>query len=476
MHFNWLHLTDFHQGMGDQDWLWPNVREEFFRDLKRLYEKSGPWDLILFTGDLSNRGDPREFERFDRELEKLRSELKKIDAACAPMLLAVPGNHDLVRPSLKNPIVKHLARWGDDADVMDEFWTAPECDYRQAIDAAFAGYQHWWDSASAPVAGLQHGLLPGDFSVTIEKDGARLGIVGLNTAFLQLADGDYQGKLALHTRQFHAACGGSGPDWAHAHHACLLMTHHGPSWLNEDSRQQLDGEIAAYGRFALHLFGHAHETALLALSQDGAETRHQFQGRSLFGLEHYQEVRAGVATPKRDRSHGYAAGRIEILAHDRRGRLTLWPRLAHRQGAQLRLVPDPNVALTEEQHTVPLSFDLRAPYSGGQENGSESSDDGAHPGGRWDMQRLDRTGVLAELACIFDEQRAAHALLERAGFPRQHLPRFGDRTPALFWEGVCQQVLNGRMPGGIDALLSEAAREYPANARFRAWGQRRSAP
>ena len=32
--------------MPGQKWLWPNMQEEFFRDLARLHEKAGPWDLI----------------------------------------------------------------------------------------------------------------------------------------------------------------------------------------------------------------------------------------------------------------------------------------------------------------------------------------------------------------------------------------------------------------------------------------------
>jgi hypothetical protein len=36
--FSWLHLTDLHQGMKAQDWLWPGVKEIFFQDLERLHD------------------------------------------------------------------------------------------------------------------------------------------------------------------------------------------------------------------------------------------------------------------------------------------------------------------------------------------------------------------------------------------------------------------------------------------------------
>jgi hypothetical protein len=316
MHFSWLHLTDFHCGESDQDWLWPNMREEFFRDLERVYHKTGPWDLILFTGDLTNRGTAEEFKRFDQELAKLRQRLKALAPApgADPVFLAVPGNHDLIRPQAREPVVKHLTSWGADGDVIEDFWTNRACEYRQVIETAFADYSRWWGDKTAGVLAFRPGLLPGDFSATIEKDGARLGILGLNTAFLQLADGNHRGRLALHTRQFHGACGGSGPEWTRSHHACLLLTHHPPTWLDAGSQRQLDGEITSYGRFALHLFGHAHETALSTLTEDGAETRRRFQARSLFGLAYYQEIREGQSETKQDRSHGYAAARLTITA------------------------------------------------------------------------------------------------------------------------------------------------------------------
>jgi len=593
MHFNWLHLTDFHQGMRDQDWLWPNMQEEFFRDLERLHAKTGPWDLILFTGDLSDRGNPQEYVRFEQEMGKLRRRLNEIAPGTRPLFLAVPGNHDLIRPAAKDPLVKLLNRWGEDPDVAQEFWTDGTCGYRQVIDTAFAGYTGWWEAQAAHLPGYRRGLLPGDFSATIEKEGARLGILGLNTAFLQLGDGDYQGRLALHARQFHGACGGSGPEWARGHHVCLLLTHHSPAWLDQDSRGQLDGQIASYGRFALHLFGHAHETALRQLSEGGTETRRQFQGRSLFGLEHYQEIRNGKVEPKVDRSHGYAAGQLRIESQDT-GNLVLWPRRAWPQGGQLALVAEPDIKLPTDEHTRPLPFDLLQPYrrpGGGPGGGPGGPGTGptaiaitldigldelsspllrrmidaiqqiggsvqlrliqpgsvrlllvgdaadirriedAYRAGQlatlagtrvrdiqgvaalppeaaarlpldlllsqaqtryragtqapaaqpaaarpWDLQRLRRDGILDELAQVFDQQSAAHALLEHAGFPRRHLAPFGTGTPAQFWESVCREVMNGRMDGGMDALLAEAADEYPGNGVFRPWRREQSAP
>ena len=49
--------------MDTQSWLWPGVKDFFLDDLNRLYERCGPWDLVLFTGDITQHGLPDEFDR-----------------------------------------------------------------------------------------------------------------------------------------------------------------------------------------------------------------------------------------------------------------------------------------------------------------------------------------------------------------------------------------------------------------------------
>ncbi len=273
--FNWLHLTDFHQGMNEQDWIWPNVKESFFADLNKLYDKYGPWDLVLFTGDLTQRGSAEEFQKLDEILTQLWEQFDKL--GCSLKLLAVPGNHDLVRPN-KNPLIKLLRYWNNEPEVQNEFWRDPESPYRQIITEAFQNYTDWLTRQPLTVDNLHLGLLPGDCSVTIEKGAAKLGIVGLNTSFLQLTGDNYEGKLVLHTHQFHHACGGDGPEWIKKHHACLLMTHHPPTWLTPKSREEhLNGGIVAQGCFAVHLCGHLHGTNSQYIAKGGTRTRYIWQ-------------------------------------------------------------------------------------------------------------------------------------------------------------------------------------------------------
>lgn len=163
--FSWLHLTDLHCGMKGQSWRWPNVRETVFDGLKKLHDKCGSWDLVLFTGDLTQKGNKDEFDRVDEILRELWDKFKEL--GFCPEFLAIPGNHDLVRPSdedKEKPAVKLLLQWENQLDIHGQFWDNPNSDYRQVVTTAFKNYTDWWEKQLFKPAQINQGILPGDFS------------------------------------------------------------------------------------------------------------------------------------------------------------------------------------------------------------------------------------------------------------------------------------------------------------------------
>ena len=338
--FNWLHLTDLHFGLRGQASLWPNVREVFWSDLEKLHDKSGPWDAVLFTGDLVQSGTEAEFiELEDKVLGPLWAHLAKL-GSIQPALLAVPGNHDLVRPDSKKPkaALRLMLQKNGFAEIAEEFWSDPNCEYREIIAASFANYQKWAQK-NILNKGLKitQGILPGDFAATLDvltDDGTplRIGIAGLNTTFLQLANGNFTKRLVLDSKQLHRACGEDLPAWAKAHDACILMTHQGPDWLEETSATEAYTELNPAGRFAVHLFGHMHVNTLRSTATGGGNIVRHWQGNSLFGLEKFGDP------PQSERRHGYGAGRIEFDTDG--ASIRHWPRRAIKDANGWRFDPD----------------------------------------------------------------------------------------------------------------------------------------
>lgn len=326
--FRWLHLTDFHLGMEQHEDYWPNVEQAFFDDLTSLLKDQPPLDIVLFTGDLIFQGKSEKFTELEVWLNKLWKKLD--DLGHRPRLLAVPGNHELVRPKEDDdPIALSLqSNWGDDR-VQNAFWNKPDSVYRKFVDQAFSAYTDWWDNTAIPKPdNIVKGRLPGEFSVVCVKDGIRIGLIGLNSAYRHLDD-QAKENLTLELRQFNEACGGKGADWCNANHLNLLLTHHPVSWLSEAARVGFHREIHAPAeRFALHLCGHLHENELAGHSSGGGTARVLGQSASLFGFEKQKD---GTT----QRSHGYAIGEIKI--ENKTASWRLWPRKAELKDDQTRL-------------------------------------------------------------------------------------------------------------------------------------------
>jgi tetratricopeptide (TPR) repeat protein len=316
--FRWLHLTDLHVGMPGQASLWPNMEEIFLKDLAYLREQVGPWDLVLFTGDLTQCGAKSEFDELDRLLQRFWDRFK--EWGFTPEFFAVPGNHDLVRPAnTSDPALITLLHNWSLSDVQNPFWDDAASPQRALVTRAFQHFTDWWERTVIPKpAKLQCGLLPGDCAATVKAGTYKLGLVGLNSAFLQLGKGDFEGKLHLDVRQLHTACCGNGADWTRQHDLCLLLTHHPVQWLHVNGQKHFADEIhAPPERFALHFFGHMHEGNLSFFSHGGGIERRRLQGASLFGLESWGEE-------EQKREHGYSL--CELRWEDDKVRFRVWPR------------------------------------------------------------------------------------------------------------------------------------------------------
>jgi hypothetical protein len=331
-----LQFTDWHVGMAEQGWLWPNVREVLLDDLTRIHERLGGIDAVFFTGDLTQRGSPAEFDVLDRELDLIWAHLDRLGSD--PLLVAVPGNHDLTRPARRSPVVKALSAWHTDTEIRDEFWSHPDGDYQRCVREAFAPYSAWAERRTGARSSPRSGLLPGDAASVIERSGLRVGIVGLNSAFLQLTDADYERKLDLDIRQVNAVCGGDAPEWLRQNDVNFLLTHHGPEWLEPTRKKHFETEIAPPGRFALHLHGHMHEPSTRTEAVGGSRSRHRLQGASLFGLERI--LRPGGIDE--ERLHGYTACSVEIAWDGESAsggtRMQLWPRRMITKQSGLRVI------------------------------------------------------------------------------------------------------------------------------------------
>lgn len=320
---SWLHVSDLHvakESLGSGaarrpgSELWAEVLRGFFADLDEQLDSTGlrP-DLVLVTGDLAYSGAAKQYDDLDADvLRPLLAHLRS--RGCDAVLLAVPGNHDVQRPSGASKRGYRLLREYDTLDDQDEDLRDLRTELWQQRNAAFlsplfANYVAWTERSMLPglaertlpsglrIEGLHRSHLPGDLSVVAARDGLRLLLVGLNSSWIQFDGRDFKGRLHVPIEQLHAAL---SPD-EHAAlqrfdgvDASLLLMHHPRDWLSPAAARTFDGYVypARDERFSAFMFGHMHEARSETSSGNGGAMRYFYQSPSLFGLEHYGQTQA----------------------------------------------------------------------------------------------------------------------------------------------------------------------------------------
>lgn len=348
----WLHMSDLHVGMREQGWLWPRYGAQLLDDLGRIFDKAGPWDAVLFSGDMVNKGDDSEFAKLDDILERIWTKLGQL--GCKPVLITTPGNHDLSRADSMSPETIALEQYWSKEELRSDIWKAGSR-YKAFIDERFSSYVSWRQRAIAAGRHLDpssSGLFPGDNAYSFVAQGSAVGVVSLNSTWLQLGAGDYEGLLAVDPRQLMAVTDNDPDTWVASHRVNLLMTHQPAGWLHGDSLETWHSEINPTGRFDVHLFGHMHEPLLSRIAHGGSAGRRLAQSASLFGLER-------LADGTTQRVQGYAA--YSVMKEGREAALRCWPRIVIKTGDNDRkLAPDITQDL-DEDNSFGFSYESAVP-------------------------------------------------------------------------------------------------------------------
>ena len=357
----WLQVSDLHATVRRSQWSAQGERDGLRRDIEAL---DGTWDFVVATGDLTSYGSPEEFDRVDEILSSLCSWIPS-HVGRDVAVLAVPGNHDVLRPA--DPPAEAMRALRDfhrDPSVQHEFWIDPESPARRTVDRALRAYARWWERRCRNLPDnirVHQGLLPGDFTATIEVDGLRLGLAGLCSTFIQITSDDYQERLAVAPLQLAIAARGDVSAWVAAHDAAFLATHHSAHWLAGSFRSAYEETIYPEGRFLAHLSGHLHEEA--AHDPARPETAEALeQGKrvalgapSCLGLPSWETWRG----ERRHRRQGYNAYRLEDEGDSLR--LKIWYRDLTKQNkaepdVNVRVGKFPRVQISTEQAPSPLAL------------------------------------------------------------------------------------------------------------------------
>ena len=302
--FSWLHLSDLHLGPRGSRLLRPEYREALERDLRRLHKLSGPWHLVVITGDLTVSGSKREFELLNSTLESLWAFFNSLGSN--PVLLAVPGDHD----SSGQEGLTHFMEW-----------------FGQ------------WRRAGSSALNLRRGLAPGDFTATLHEEGLVVGLLGLHAAVGT--------RRYLRLEKVEESLGLKLQPWALRHDLVLLLTHESPALLDAEALDQLRQQLSVPQRLFLHLCGSRYKdwTDALHLSPE----THSIQVPAFFSDRRVDPGRLG-----------YAAVQLQWSALIRR--LRFFPRGVSVRDGEV-VVASHSLLKGAEGHDFPLVISREKPVS-----------------------------------------------------------------------------------------------------------------
>lgn len=360
---SFLHLSDLHIGDRLHQGIISKAKKVLFEDINYILKKMGTLDVVFFTGDLVQRGSKEEYDLLEIFLNELWAEFDKLGHN--PYLLCVPGNHDLVRVKDNNdPTHKVLCNWIKDDIKNDYFWEKPNS-YHTYIEERFSNYMNWYHNTSIKKPdNISYGYLPGDFSVSLNINNLKLGVVGLNSSFLQLDGGDYEGKLGIYNNQIFHIFNDKYTEWLEEQNMSVLLTHHSSSWFESRANNEYKEEIYMSESYMEHLCGHMHEPIYTSTSINGFPSKRQFITPSLFGLEVYNNSLSRI--------HGYTAGIYSFES----GKITktIWPRISiQTKSGDLKISQNEEFNLDKDSASLTETLVSRLPLDSDRTNEDSES-------------------------------------------------------------------------------------------------------
>ena len=201
---SYIHFSDLHIGQRWATQYLSNAKDIVIDDLKFICNKLGAVDVVLFTGDVVQSGSENEYDMFFEWFEDIKKCLE-CDGN-TPYYLFVPGNHDLARSvDVDNSTHKILKNnWLTDDQLRDTLIWDKTKEYNQYCFKRLEAYSkflaRFYKENKLPSV-YREGLIPGDFYAEVEIGDALLGVVGLNSSFLQIDGSDYRKKLGIYHKQ-----------------------------------------------------------------------------------------------------------------------------------------------------------------------------------------------------------------------------------------------------------------------------------
>lgn len=280
----WLHISDLHIDSSEDN---DNsiVREAFLNDIGDLIDNGLELDFIIVTGDVANKGKIKDYAIANLFFQKLleRTKIEKGN------LFIVPGNHDLdiskISKSNGGIFINELVDGKDNSRLNDIMQSI-------LMESCGAKFSSFFKKISSTRYDIKNKFL-GNYYRIINVEGQKIGIAGLNSAWLSQGKGESENlHMAVGERQIRDLI-----DFDSLKHNLLniCIYHHPMSlWLEFDKSKEL-----IKNKFDFLLCGHFHRP-----------------GNSIDAVNASVELQAGALYYSREYHNGYSIYQFDPARRD----------------------------------------------------------------------------------------------------------------------------------------------------------------
>jgi predicted MPP superfamily phosphohydrolase len=287
----WLHLSDLHFKSGKEFEQFNRgiVLEALWRDIGNQVAKGLKPDFITMTGDVAYHGKEGEYQL---AIEQFFDPLRKVTGVPKGRLFVVPGNHDVDWDAIDpfDAAVMRVCLQG--RDRTNEF-LGPKHDRSQA----FRKFGAYADFANANFgSGMTFSDTEYFYTRTITVQGCKLGILGLNSAWMSACVKDDQGKALDQGNLLVGECQlKEALERIQQADLRIALLHHPVDWLHDNDRFDIQNRLNAECDLVLH--GHWHIPQVNVLD-------------SIAGQAVY--IPAGAIYASRDYPNGYSLVQLDL--------------------------------------------------------------------------------------------------------------------------------------------------------------------
>jgi len=232
----WLHLSDFHVGKDDYV-----TRKMFDNIIEHVAGRPHKPDLLFITGDIANSGMASEYETFWTDFAWPLQD--KLGADSEHRTFIVPGNHDVNRK-----VFQAFGR--EEINDPKSHYFDPTAEGKQLREMLLPRFKEFLEQDCTDSKGAFK-TEDGAYSKLMDISGVKVGIAGINTAWLCKDEKDEKNLTPGKPLLDHALDAIKGAALR------IVLGHHPLDWLVPDELKAIKSRLGKSA--ALYLHGHLHK-------------------------------------------------------------------------------------------------------------------------------------------------------------------------------------------------------------------------